>query len=55
VHYETLDVTSNMILVVTHIPNLAYATAIATTFQIALQVTIAHHGTMPNNPNLVPT
>ncbi len=24
-------------------------------FQATLQVAIAHHGTMPNNPNLVPT
>jgi hypothetical protein len=34
---------------VTQIPNLAYATTIAT----ASQVTIAHHGNMLNNPNPV--
>jgi hypothetical protein len=36
---------------ITQIPNPAYITAIAT----ASQVAIAHHGTMPNNPNPVPT
>jgi hypothetical protein len=54
VHYEVLDVYkqhSLRILGVTQIPNLAYAIA----SQIALQVTIAHHGTMPNNLDLVPT
>jgi hypothetical protein len=58
VHYETLDVYkqhSPRILNVTQIPNLAYATAITTTFQTTLQVAIAHHGTVRNNPNLVPT
>jgi hypothetical protein len=58
VHYEALDVYkqhSLRILGFTHIPNLAYATTIATAFQVALQTTIAHHGTMPNNPDLVPT
>ncbi len=40
---------------VTQIPNPAYATAIATASQVALQVIIAHHGIVPNNPNLVPT
>jgi hypothetical protein len=34
---------------VTQIPNPAYATTIATTSQFALQATITHHGTMPNN------
>jgi hypothetical protein len=29
--------------------------AIATALQAALQVTIAHHGIMPNNPDPVPT
>jgi hypothetical protein len=43
------------ILGVIQIPNLAYATIIATTFQATLQATIAHHGILPNNPNLVPT
>jgi hypothetical protein len=54
VHYEALDVYEQhfaRILGVTQIPNLAYATAIATTSQAA----IAHHGTLPNNPDLVPT
>jgi hypothetical protein len=40
---------------VTQIPNLTYATTIATTSQVALQATIAHHGIVPNNPNMVPT
>jgi hypothetical protein len=54
VHYEALDVYeqhSARILGVTQIPNPAYAIAIATAFQAA----IAHHGTMPNNPDPVPT
>jgi hypothetical protein len=58
VHYEALDVYkqhSTRILGVIQIPNPAYATAIATTSQATLQAVIAHHGTMPNNPNLVPT
>ncbi len=37
------------------IPNPAYATTIAIAFQVAMQVAIAHHGTMPNNPNPVLT
>jgi len=40
---------------ITQIPNPAYATAIATASQTTLQVAITHHGTMPNNPNSVPT
>jgi hypothetical protein len=36
---------------VTQAPNPAYAIAITT----ASQVAIAHHETMPNNPDLVPT
>jgi hypothetical protein len=58
VHYEALDVYeqhSPRILGVTQIPNLAYATTIATSSQAALQVAIAHHGTVPNNPDPVPT
>jgi hypothetical protein len=58
VHYEALDVYEQhfpRILGVTQIPNQAYATAIATTSQVALQAAIAHHGTMPNNLDLVPT
>jgi hypothetical protein len=58
VHYETLDVYKQhflRILDVTQIPNPVYATAIATAFQAALQAVIPHHGTMPNNPDLVPT
>jgi hypothetical protein len=57
VYYEELDVYeqhSSRILCVTQIPNLAYATTITTTSQAALQAIIAHHGTMPNNPNPVP-
>jgi hypothetical protein len=55
--YETSDVYeehSPRILGVTQIPNLAYATAITTTSQAALQATIAHHGTVLNNLDLVP-
>jgi len=58
VHYEALDVYnqhSTRILGVTKSPNLAYTIAIATPSQAALQVAIAHHGTMPNNPNSIPT
>jgi hypothetical protein len=58
VHYEALDVYKQHILKilgVTQIPNLTYATAIATAFQVALQIPIAHHGTMLNNINSVPT
>jgi hypothetical protein len=58
VHYEALDVYeqhSIRILGITQIPNPAYPTAIATASQAALQAAIAHHGTMPNNPDLVPT
>jgi len=58
VHYEALDVYeqhSVRILGVTQIPNPAYAIAIATAFQAALQTAIAHHGTVPNNPDPVPT
>ncbi len=57
VHCEALNVYkqhSPRILGVTQIPNPAFATTITTTFQAALQVAIAHHGTMPNNPDLVP-
>jgi len=58
VHYEALDVYeqhSARILCVTQAPNPAYAIAIATTSQAALQATIAHHGTVPNNPDPIPT
>jgi len=58
VHYEALDVYKQYfarILGVTQIPNPVYATAIATASQAALQATIAHHGTMPNNPDPIPT
>jgi dihydroorotase-like cyclic amidohydrolase len=40
---------------ITQIPNPAYAIAITTASQVALQAAIAHHGIMPNNPNPVPT
>jgi hypothetical protein len=56
VHYEALDVYeqhSPRILGITHTPNPTYATTI--TSQAALQAAIAHHGIVPNNPNLVPT
>ncbi len=58
VHYEALDVYEQhfpRILGVTQIPNPAYAIAIAIASQAALQATITHHGTVPNNPNPVPT
>jgi hypothetical protein len=53
VHYEALDVYEQhflRILGLIQIPNPTYATAIA----IAFQAAIAHHGIMPNNPDLVP-
>jgi hypothetical protein len=58
VHYEALDVYeqhSTRILGVTQIPNPTYAIAIAIASQAALQAAIAHHGTVPNNPDPVPT
>jgi hypothetical protein len=58
VHYEELDVYeqhSARILGVTQAPNPAYAIAIATASQAALQATIAHHGIVPNYPDPVPT
>jgi hypothetical protein len=58
VHYEALDVYdqhSARILGVTQAPNPAYTIAIATASQAALQAAIAHHGTMPNNLDPVPT
>jgi hypothetical protein len=58
VHYEALDVYeqhSARILGVTQIPNPTYATTIATASQATLQAAIAHHGTVPNNPDPVPT
>jgi hypothetical protein len=58
VHYEALDVSEqhfSKILDVIQIPNQTYAIAIVTTSQDALQTTIAHHGTVQNNPDLVPT
>ncbi len=58
VHYEPWDVYeqhSPRILGITQIPNPVYATAIATASQVALQGAIAHHGTVLNNLNLIPT
>ncbi len=57
-HYEALDVYEQhfvRILGVTQAPNLAYTIAIATASQAALQAAIAHHGTVPNNLDPVPT
>jgi len=57
VHYEALDVYeqhSLRILGVTQNFNPAYAIAIATTSQVALQAPIAHHGIMSNNLDPVP-
>jgi hypothetical protein len=56
VHYEALDVYEQhflRILGVIQILNLAYAIAIAITSQATLQVAIAQHGIVPNNPDLV--
>jgi len=58
VHYEALDVYEQhfaRILGVTQIPNPTYAIAITTASQAALQAAIAHHGTVPNNLDPVPT
>jgi hypothetical protein len=58
VHYEALDVYeqhSPRILGITQIPNTAYATTITTASQATLLIAIAHHETVPNNPDLVPT
>jgi hypothetical protein len=58
VHYETLDVYeqhSARILGVTQTPNPIYVIAITTASQAALQAAITHHGTVPNNPDPVPT
>jgi len=55
VHYEGLDVYkqhSLRILGITQIPNPTCATPIAIASH---ETTIVHHGTMPNNPDLVPT
>ncbi len=57
VHCEALDVYkqhSPRILGVTQIPNPAYTIAITTASQATLQAAIAHHRTMPNNPNPIP-
>jgi hypothetical protein len=40
---------------ITQIANSAYATTIAIASQVTLQVTIPHHGIVPNNPDLVLT
>jgi hypothetical protein len=40
---------------VTHILNLAYTIAIATASQATLQAAITDQGTVPNNPDPVPT
>jgi len=58
VHYEALDVYEQhfaRILGVTQAPNPAYAIAITTACQATLQAAIAHHGTVPNNPDPIPT
>jgi len=36
---------------ITQIPNPAYAIDIVMSSQVALQVAIAHHGIVPNNPD----
>jgi len=58
VHYEALDVYEQHsvgIFGVTQIPNLGYAIAITIASKATLQAAIAHHETVPNNPNSVPT
>jgi hypothetical protein len=58
VHYEALDVYEQhfpRILGITQIPNPSYATTIAIALQATLQAAIAHHGTVPNNADMVPT
>jgi hypothetical protein len=58
VHYEALDVYEQhfpRILGITQIPNSVYAIAIAIASQATLQATIAHYGTMPNNPDPILT
>jgi hypothetical protein len=58
VHYEALDVYdqhSPRILGITQIPNPTYVAAIAIASQAALQIAIAYHGTIPNNPDPIPT
>jgi hypothetical protein len=58
VHYEALDVYkqhSPKILGIIQILNPAYATAISIASQAPMQIAIAHHGTMPNNLDLIPT
>jgi len=55
VHYEGLDVYkehSLRILGITQIPNPTCATPIATASH---GTAIVHHGTMPNNPDPIPT
>ncbi len=57
-HYEAFDVYeqySLKILGVTQIPNPTYAITIAIASQVALQIAIAHHGIVPNNPYLILT
>jgi hypothetical protein len=57
VDYEAFNVYeqhSARILGVTQAPNPAYAIAIATASQAALQAAIAHHRTVPNNLDSVP-
>ncbi len=56
VHYEALDVYKQHFprILGAQIPNLAYAIAITIALQVALQTTIAHHGIVPNNPDLIP-
>jgi len=57
VHYEALDVYkqhSSRILGIIQILNRAYVTIIAIVFQVVMQAAITHHGTVLNNPDLVP-
>jgi hypothetical protein len=58
VYYKALDVYeqhSPTILGIIQIPNPAYTTTITIASQATLQTAIAHHGTMPNNPDPIPT
>jgi hypothetical protein len=58
VQYEALDVYEqhfSKIFGIIQILNLAYAIVFATALQLALQAAIAHHGIVPNHPDLIPT
>jgi hypothetical protein len=58
VHYKALDVYEqhfSRILGIIQIPDPTDATTIVIALQATLQAAIAHHGTVPNNPDPIPT